>query len=294
MSALLLLVFIWGYNWVVMKVALADMGPFQFGAMRTFFGAIVLFTVLLVMKKSLRPTHIPMTLLLGLLQTTGFTGLIIWALMEGGAGKIAVLSFTMPFWVMLLAWPMLGEKIRGLQWLATLLAVSGLTCIIEPWNFHGKIFGDVLAVFAGVCWALAVILAKKLHQRAPQMDLLSFTAWQMLFGSLPLVLAAWLVPAKPVVWSGYLIGAALYNIVLANGLGWWLWLFALQRLPAGAASMNSLLIPVIAVFSAWIQLNEVPSIAEGIGMLLIGTALSIIALRGMRRHEAVEPAMGQD
>ena len=184
-AALLLLSVIWGYNWVVMKLALTDIGAFQFGAIRTFFGALVLLVTLKVLRKPLKPMHLRMTVLLGLLQTAGFTGLIIWALVEGGAGKTAVLSFTMPFWVMILAWPLLGEKLRGMQWLTALLSVSGLVFILEPWNLHGGLLSNFLAVFAGICWAVAVILAKKLHQRAPELDLLSFTGWQMLFGSLP-------------------------------------------------------------------------------------------------------------
>lgn len=292
--ALILLSVIWGYNWVVMKVALPFVGPFQFGAIRTFFAALVLFVVLLALRKSLKPTHVGSTILLGILQTTGFTGLIIWALVEGGAGKVAVLTFTMPFWVMVLAWPLLGEKIRGMQWLAVLFSVCGLVGIVEPWNFHGKIFSNALAVCAGISWAMAVILAKKLHKRAPNMDLLSFTAWQMLFGSLPLVALAFLVPAKPIEWSDTLIAATLFNVILANGLGWWLWLYALQRLPAGVASMNSLLIPVIAVLAAWIQIGEVPSFYEGMGMLLIACALVTISVVGIKRHQAVDPAAGLD
>lgn len=293
-AALLLLSVIWGYNWVVMKLALDDIGPFQFGAIRTFFGAIVLMAALMVLRKPLRPRQLAWTLLLGILQTSGFTGLIIWALVEGGAGKTAVLSFTMPFWVMLLAWPMLGEKLKGVQWLTATVSIAGLCSILEPWNFHGGLFSNFLAVFAGVCWAVSVILAKKLHQRAPDLDLLSFTAWQMLLGSLPLVAIALIVPAPPAQWTDYLIGATLFNVLLANGLGWWLWLYALQKLPAGIASMNSLLIPVIAVLAAWLQLAETPSLPELIGMTLIGTALALIAFRGMRRHEPVDPAMGQD
>jgi drug/metabolite transporter (DMT)-like permease len=41
-----------------------------------------------------------------------------WALVEGGPGKTAVLIFTMPIWTLLLAWPILGERVRGKQWLA--------------------------------------------------------------------------------------------------------------------------------------------------------------------------------
>jgi drug/metabolite transporter (DMT)-like permease len=49
------------------------------------------------------------------LTTTGSVGFSTWALESGAAGKTAVLVYTMPFWVLLLAWPILAERIRGLQ-----------------------------------------------------------------------------------------------------------------------------------------------------------------------------------
>ncbi len=294
LAALVLLAVIWGYNWVVMKSALQGIGPFQFAAMRTFFAAILMLLLLPLLKRPLRPTYIPQTALIGLLQTCGFTGLIVLALVTGGAGKVAVLSYTMPFWVMLLAWPLLGEKIRGLQWAVVAASCAGLVCILEPWHMKGSVLSDLLAVSGGLCWALSVILAKKLHKAAPGMDLFSFTAWQMLIGSLPLVLIALTFPAKPVVWTHYLAGAVLYNVVAANALAWLLWLYALRNLSAGTASMVSLLAPVIGVLSAWLQLGEVPSHLEALGMLLIGLALSLIAYLGMRRHESPDPAIAQE
>lgn len=294
MIALFSLSLIWGYNWVVMKETLHYVGPFQFGAIRTFFGALVLLLVLLLLRKPLRPQHLARIALIGLLQTGAFTALIVYALVEGGAGKVAVLTYTMPFWVMLLAWPLLGEKLRGLQWLAALASSVGLLCIVEPWHIHGSLLSNMLAVLAGVCWALAVILAKKLHQQAPEMDLLSFTAWQMLIGSLPLLVLAFNVPAEPMQWTGYLVGATLYNVIACNALAWLLWLYALQHLPAGVASMISLLTPVVGVLAAWLQLNEILTALEVAGMLLIGAGLAMLAVRGMRRHEAIEPAMAQE
>lgn len=290
----MLLAVIWGYNWVVMKRALAFIGPFQFGALRTFLAAIFLFGLLWILKKPLRIQHLARVTLIGILQTSGFTGLIIWALVEGGAGKVAVLTYTMPFWVMVLAWPMLGEKIRGMQWLAALASISGLICILEPWHLHGNLMSNGLAVMAGVSWAMAVILAKKLHHQSPEMDLLSFTAWQMLIGSLPIVAVGLWIPAPAIHWTGYLIGAVTYNVVACNALAWLLWLFALQRLPAGVASMISLVIPVIGVLAAWIELHEVPSSLEMLGMMLIASALAIITIHGMHRREEVDPAIGQE
>jgi drug/metabolite transporter (DMT)-like permease len=292
--ALLILSVLWGYNWVVMKNALQDAGAFQFGALRTFLGAICLLGLIIILRRPFRPKEIPTLIVLGLLQTSGFTGLIIWALVEGGAGKTAVLTYTMPFWVMIMAWPLLGEKIQGTQWLAALLSVMGILFILDPMHLGTDQFSMVLAVLGGVSWALAVMLAKKLHQRTPDLDLLSLTAWQMLFGSLPLVVAAFLIPAPPIDWTPYFIGAVIFNAVLCNALAWLLWLYALQRLEAGVASMVTLLAPVIGVLAAWLELKEQPSHGELWGILFILTSLVIISIRGMKKHQKIDPAMAQE
>ncbi len=293
-GALILLSVLWGYNWVVMKYALLDAGAFQFGAMRTFLGALCLMLVMWVMKKPLKPKELPMLIVLGVLQTCGFTGLIIWALVHGGAGKTAVLTYTMPFWVMVLAWPLLGEKIRGIQWLAVFSSLLGLIIIFDPLHLGGDFFSMSLAVMGGVFWALAVIVAKKLHHRAPHLDLISLTAWQMFFGSLPLVAVALIVDAPPIHWSPRLFAAIGFNAILCNALAWLLWLYALQRLAAGVASMTSMLAPLIGVLAAWVHLGEEPSVLEIVGMLLIGLALVLISFHAMKAHEEIEPAMGQD
>jgi drug/metabolite transporter (DMT)-like permease len=277
-----------------MKIALQYSTASQFAAMRTVGGAIFLLALMAVMRKPLKPREVPSTIVLGLLQTTGFTGFIIWALVEGGAGKTSVLSFTMPFWVLLLAWPMLGERIRGLQWGAVSLALIGLVSILEPWHLQGSKVSMGLAVLAGVSWALSVIYHKRLTKRVPDLDLLSFTAWQMLFGSIPILLFALGDIGKPIQWTTTYVVAVIYSVLLANALGWMAWLYALQRLPAGVASMSSMLIPVIAVLAAWVQLGEQPSPLEAAGMLCIATALLLISWVNIRRHTQVDAAMGQD
>ena len=292
--ALMILTVIWGYNWVVMKSALQYAGPFQFAALRTFLGAIVLFVVIYATKRPLALKEFPTMLVLGLLQTIGFTGLLIWALVVGGAGKTAVLTYTMPFWVMLFAWPMLGEKVQGWQWLAVISAIFGMVLIFDPLHIKADGFSMFLAVLSGVSWALSAIISKKLHQRRPNLDLLNLTAWPMLLGSIPMVLIAFIVPAPPIQWSGYFIGAVLFNVFLSGALAWLLWLYALQRLPAGVASMASMLAPVIGVLAAWIQLNEVPNTLELIGMLLVAVALVQISVMTMRKQKPVDCAQGQE
>jgi drug/metabolite transporter (DMT)-like permease len=282
--ALMVLTIIWGYNWVVMKSALQYAGPFQFAALRTFLGAVVLFALIYFTKRPLGLKEFPTMLVLGLLQTIGFTGLLIWALVEGGAGKTAVLTYTMPFWVMLFAWPMLGEKVQGWQWLAVATAIFGMVLIFDPLHIKADGFSMFLALCSGVSWALSATISKKLHQRSPNLDLLNLTAWPMLLGSVPMLAIAFIVPAPSIQWTGYFIGAVLFNVILSGALAWLLWLYALQRLPAGVASMASMLAPVIGVIAAWIQLNEVPNTFELIGMLLIALALVQISVITMRKH----------
>jgi len=292
--ALFLLTLIWGYNWVVMKLAVQYASPFQFAALRTFLGAIMLFIVLFLTKRPLALKEFPTMLALGLLQTCGFTGLLIWALVSGGAGKTAVLSYTMPFWVMLFAWPMLGEKVRGWQWLAVAFALFGIVLIFDPLHIKADGFSMTLALLSGISWAISAIVSKKLHQRAPHLDLLNITAWPTLLGSIPIILLALVLPAPPIQWTHTFYLTIIYSIFLSGSLAWVLWLYALQLLPAGVASMASMLAPVIGVSAAWVQLGERPSQIELLGMLFIALALVTISTITIRKHQAIDSAQGQE
>ncbi len=290
--ALFLLTLMWGYNWVVMKTAIQYATPVQFAALRTFLGALMLFVVLIVTRRSLVLKEFPTMLALGLLQTCA--GLLIWALQEGNAGKTAVLAYTMPFWLMLFAWPLLGEKVQGWQWLAVVFALAGIVLIFDPLHIKSDGFSMCLALCSSISWAVSAIVSKKLHQRAPHLDLLNITAWPTLLGSLPIVALALWLPAPPVQWTNTFTLTVMYSVFFSGSLAWVLWIYALQRLEAGTASMGSLLAPIIGVISAWLQLNEVPSRIELAGMLCIAVALVIISLISIRKHISTDPAMGQE
>ena len=60
-----------------------------------------------------------------------------WALHGEGAGKTAILTYTMPFWLLLMAWVFLGERLKGFQWVAVAVALAGLILVLAPWEMKG-------------------------------------------------------------------------------------------------------------------------------------------------------------
>lgn len=284
LGALAGMALIWGYNWVIVKEALRFAGAFDFSALRSVFGSLCLFVFLLYRGQDLRPRDVPMTLLLGLLTTTGSVGFSTWALESGAAGKTAVLVYTMPFWVLLLAWPILAERIRGLQWLAVLMAFSGLAVILEPWRPAGTPVSKVLAILGGLTWAGSAITLKIMRKRGGTIDLVSLTAWQMFFGAVPLAIIAFAVPSPPIQWTPYFTAALAYNIVFTSAIAHLLWFLALRELPAGMAGMGTLATPVIGVVSASVQLGERPSSSEMWGIALVLSALALLTWLGIRNH----------
>lgn len=283
---------VWGYNWVVTKEGLNYAGPFALAVGRSVLAVATLGLVLLLSGRSLRPPPWRPTLLIALTQTAGFTALTNLALLFGGAGKVSVLCYTMPFWTLLFAWVFLGERVRGWQWLGVGLALAGLVLILEPWNLTSGSISNWLALAGGICWAASAILIKRMRRQGP-VDPLGLTFWQMVWGTLPLTALWWMMPGPPVVWGWPLLLVLLFAGCLAGGLGWLVWTLLLSRLSAGTASLNILAIPGVAVLAAWLQLGEVPDMFESMGMLLIALALAVLAfltIKGERRLKGLAQA----
>jgi len=284
-AALLVLTAIWGANWTVMKFALQAVDPIVLNAQRTWLAILVLFGVLVWQRKPLLPPSWIAVAVTGVFQTTLNFGSTTMALAGGGAGRTSVLVFTMPFWTLLLAWPVLHERVRGVQWFAIGFALAGLLLVVAPWDWQGDLTPKLWAVLSGFGWAAGTV-ASKYFKRRHKLDPLNFIAWQMVVGVLPLTTLPVLMTLPPTQWSITFVLLLAYIGVLSTAVGFLLWLAVLRFLPAGTASLNMFAIPVIALVSSMLIFGERLTASEWFGIACIGTGLAIIGYTAWRESRA--------
>jgi drug/metabolite transporter (DMT)-like permease len=260
---------------------------------RTWVAVAVLFAVLLWRQRALMgaPVGLRATALIpgswvavvvtGFFQTTVNFGSTTMALAGGGAGRTSVLVFTMPFWTLLIAWPVLHERVRGSQWAAIAFALAGLALVVEPWSWSGDLSPKLWAVLSGFGWAAGTI-ATKYYQRRHDLDMLNFIAWQMLVGVLPLTVLPLALTLPGAQWGLAYVVLLLWTGAVSTATGFLLWIAVLRFLPAGTASLNMFAIPVIALLSSMAIFGEWLSTHEWTGIALIGAGLAIVSLRAWR------------
>ncbi|WP_233154917.1 DMT family transporter [Candidimonas nitroreducens] len=274
-------VLLWGFSWVVMKQLSHLIGPFDLVASRYAIGFLALLAMLLVSRQPLRCPPFWLTVGTALFQTTAFQCLAQFALVAGGAGHVVMLSYTMPFWVLLFAWALLGERPAPAHMVGFVLAALGLVCVIAPWRGLGGMLSSLLALAGGASWGVGVVLTKRLFLRH-KVNVMTLTAWQMLLGALfTLPLALWMPQMAPH-WGAQLVLGLLYMGVLASAVGWGLWMMVVRRVSATVAGMSALGVPVLTIILAWLLLNEHPTWLDISGAALMMAGLVVVTLAPAR------------
>lgn len=276
--ALALLSLIWGYNWVAMKVGLAYAGPFDFSALRFTLASACLLPFIVFSGERILPAHGERLALaiLGVMLAANF-GLTMTALKWSGVGRIAVIVYTMPFWVLLFARIVLDEKLSRVQVLAVCIAAAGLVALVAPWQLGGAAAAGLMAAAAGASWGASVVYVKTLQKRGA-IGSLQIAFWQMVVAAPLLAVVGWAFDPQPVDWGIGLVLSVAYVGILATGVAWMLFYYALRRLTAGLAGLGTLSTPVIGAVAAWLHLGEQPLPLEFAGMALIVSALAMLSL----------------
>lgn len=278
---LLVAVVLFGGAWPITKDALADATPLWFGTSRAALAALVAALVLAVLGRLRVPqaSDRKAVLFLGLFQLGSFFALTHLAVALVPAGRTAVLSNVVMYWLIPLSVLLLGERVSRARWIAAGLGLAGAAVLIGPWSLdwadRGVLIGHLMLVVAALLWSIAIIATRLWPPRAPMLELLPWC-----FGLGALVLAPLALLLEP---SGG-IGAAswphmLFIGLIAAPLGTWSVVEAGRRLPGAVASVGFLLVPAFGVTLGALWLGE----PVGWDVILAGAlivASVMVAVRG--------------
>jgi len=250
----LAVVFVWGTNFVVIKLALADLPPLLFATLR-FLLALLPAALLLP-----RPA-VPLANLAGygLLIGAGQFGLLYIAINGRiSPGLASLVVQTQVFFTIGLAMWLAHERLRPFQVVAVLLAAIGLAVV--GWHTDGTttVPGLLLVLAAAASWAGGNILTK----RAGSINMLSYVVWSSAFSvpvlfALSLAFEGWDAMVRGVTQATALTWAAVAWQSWANtlfGYGVWSWLLA--RYQAAAVTPMALLVPVFGMGASAVWLGE--------------------------------------
>ena len=289
LSALIVIV-VWGLNFVVMKWGLATLSPLLLCALR-FVAASLPF--LLFVRP---PRNLSWGLLAayGLVQGVGQFGLLFTGMKLGmPAGMASVVLQTQAFITMLMAAALLGEKPQRWQWIGLTIAIAGLVLIGAA---HGDgasqmtLLGFLFTVGAAAMWASSNLLTRMAAKQGPY-EPVSFIVWSSLFPIIPLLLLSlWMDGSDQVVQQLQAIGlrelgVIAYLALLSTLLGYGLWTRLLQRYAASTVAPLSLLVPVIGLLSAMLLLSEFPTALQWLGTagVLLGMVVNQFGGKWLRR-----------
>lgn len=278
---------IWGVTWPILKIALNEIPPFSARTVTAVTGTLTLYGLCLVMRRSFR---VPSSRAWGYIVVASFLNIIAFSMLSAFAqlttttSRVTILIYTIPIWSVLLAWPFLGERPNRMQVIALGLCAAGLTVLVYPLTGHGLPLGIPLAVATGFCWAAGTVYLKWARIQA---DPMGVAFWQLAIAAVVITAFTFAIDGGLDVGRARLDGwsAVLWTGIVGNGVAYALWFPVIRRLPAVAASLGILSVPVIGVVGSTLLLGELPTGADTVGFALILAASACILLAGQPRAQ---------
>jgi O-acetylserine/cysteine efflux transporter len=283
----LLVVAVWGTNFVVIKVGLQYFPPLLLALLRFAFSA---FPFVFFLPRPRTPWR--WLVIYGVFLGAGQFGLLFYAMradMSPGLASLIVQSQVF-FTIALSAW-IFRERITTVTLAGSAVAVAGLALIASHLDASTTLAGVAEVLTAAFCWACANIAVKKaVEQREAPFPMLNFIAWSSIFAVPPLAALTLLLEGPGPAWhalagAGFTAWTVVAWQVVGNTLfAFAAWSFLLARYDAAAVAPYALLIPVFGMGSSALALGEaLPAWKLAGGALVLG-GIAIIVVLGSRRR----------
>ena len=278
----LAVVAVWGTNFVVIRIGLDHLPPLLFAGLRFVLAAVP--GVFLLPRPAASWRNLAAY---GLLIGAGQFGLLFVAIRSDIAPGLAslVVQVQVFFTIGLSMW-LTGERVRGFQWIALLLAGSGILVIALHTDATTTPLGLGLVLLAGLSWAGGNMVARV----SGVQSMLPYVVWASLFSAPPLLVLSLILEGWDAIRDGVLRadaatwGAVLWQAVGNALFGYAVWGWLLARHPAALVTPMALLVPVFGIGASALWLGEpLPAWKIGAAILVLGgLALGVLYPRWRR------------
>ncbi len=269
----LVVIVVWGMNFVVIRVGLDNIPPMLLGSLRFMLAA---FPAILFIKRPKMPLR--WLLAYGATISLGQFAFLFSAMKVGmPAGLASLVLQSQAFFTLFFAVLFLGERLRITNLIGLVIAASGLLLIGMQGDRTMTLAGFVLTICAASMWALGNIVTRKVGK----VNLVGLVVWGSLIPPIPFFALSWFLEGPAAIEAalrGFNMDSALVLLYLAFGatiLGYGLWSRLLSRYPANTVAPFSLLVPVVGLTSAALLLDEHLGVLQAAGAVLVMLGLAV-------------------
>lgn len=274
----LLVVGIWGYNFVPIRVALDAVPPFLLASLRFLLAAV---PAVFFVKRPAVPWRTVVGY--GFLIGVGQFGLLFLAIRLGmPAGLASLVMQPQVFFTIFLGRVWLGDRIRSQHLLGAALAAVGIGVIAAERDAAGATpLVLALTLAAAACWSVGNIVAKKAAREHADLDAFALVVWSSLVAPLPLAGLSFafeggLEPWRALPTMGLVPWAALVFMSVAGTLfGFAAWNGLLHRYPSALVTPLAFLVPVAGIASTAVFLGERFTAMQAAGGIVVMGGLAV-------------------
>jgi drug/metabolite transporter (DMT)-like permease len=256
------------------KVALAELTPLAFNALRFPLASLLLYAIL----RRRGPIELPArddvwrVLGLGVLGNVIYQLLFIFGVSLTLAGNASLLLATVPVWTVLLSVFLGHERPSALVWAGIVSTLLGMVLVVVggPGMRLGgaSLLGDLIMVASAVGWSMYTVGSRNLIRRYGSTLVTTWTLWVgtvgLVVAGLPDLLATPLGELSPFAWL-----SVAYAGFLSLTAAYLFWYRGVQRLGSARTAAYSNMVPVVALAVAWIWLGEKPTVVQLAGAAII-------------------------
>ena len=300
-APLLLLVpgtFFWGSSFLATDIGVRHTPPIMLSVLRTVPVAVLVLLLPLLGKPFLRGRLLVMSAVTGLLGVGVLYAALSISTDLAGPGNASVLINSSPFFVLVLGFLFLSERSSRLAVLGLVGGFAGVVTMVSSQLggsvSAGRLVGGMAIAFAGaLAWAICLLWVKAEARRDARLDMLQLALHQFAFGSVPLIVVAFLWKGTGSTdWaSGELWATVTWLVIGAGVIATFTFFLALRRLSATSTSSSQFLVPAVAVLIE-VGRGKSPGAVTLIGMTvaIVGVAVCVLGDSVVARFR---PAPGQ-